>query len=111
MLKEVRHDQTWIHEIDDESSFTCRPFGGALTKKALDEAYFEKCILEATGFTYCGKAIKSWSRKTGIAKYMNGKEAYIGMVPFHKILEPVIATDLLSDIMEHSLLGEGEEKN
>lgn len=91
------------------------PFGGALMNTAstptVDAAYFSKCIIEATGFEYKGKGIKEWKRKTGMAKYTNGKEVYIGNIPFHLILPSPVATDLLTDLMEHSQLDAGDRKN
>ena len=111
MLKEVKFDQTWVYKVDDETTFTCRPFGGALTTQSLDKGYFQKCIIEATGFEYRGKDIKHWSKRTGVAKYMNGKEAHVGDIPFDLILPPKVATPLLTQIMERSILEDGETKN
>ena len=112
MLKEVKFDQTWVYKVDDETTFTCRPFGGALYTNELDKGYFQKCIIEATGFTYQDKGIKHWSKKTGVAKYTNGKEAHIGPYPpFHLFLDPKVAGPLLEDIMARSVLEDGETKN
>ncbi len=111
MLKTIEIDATWVYKVDDETTFTCRPFGGALTTIAVDEPYFAKCIIEATGFEYNGKGIKLWEQNTGIAKYVNGKEAYVGQIPFHLILPADVATELLVDILEHSATDGGDTKN
>ena len=111
MLKTIEFDATWIHKVDEETSFSCRPFGGALTSNELDKAYFTKCVFEATGFEYKGKGVKVWKKKTGVAKYANGKEAHVGDIPFHRILPATVATELLADIMKHSLMEDGERKN
>lgn len=111
MLKTIDKDATWIHKVDEETTFTCRPFAGALTSNELDKVYFTKCIVEATGFEYKDKGVKVWKKKTGVAKYTNGKEAHVGDIPFHLILPANVATDLLADIMEHSILKDGERKN
>jgi len=55
--------------------------------------------------------VKVWKRKTGVAKYTNGKEGHVGDVPFHAILPATVATELLADIMKHSLMEDGERKN
>ena len=111
MLKTIDPKNEWEFEVDDDTRFTLKPFAGALTSADMDKEYFKKCIIEATGFIYAGKEIRQWKRSTGMAVYMNNKSAYIGQVPWHDILPAKIATDILADIMKHSILKDGERKN
>ena len=111
MLKEIEFDNTWIHKVDEETMFECQPVGGAMETPGLGKHYFAKGIIRVTGITYRKKGIKEWLKRTGVAKYTNGKEAYVGQLPFHLFLPPKVAAKLLEDIMEHSVLDGGEIKN
>lgn len=111
MLKTIDPKMTWELVVDDETRFVLKPFGGAMTSADMDREYFKKCIIEATGFEYDGKEIRSWKKATGQAVYMNNKSAYIGQIPWSDILPPKLASDIMLDIIEHSTLKDGERKN
>ena len=112
MLKTIDRNNTERVTVEQDDDFYCviRGVGGAILRDA-DEAYFQKAIIEAGGFELDGKAIALWEKKTGFGVYKNGKRVYLGAIPWHEILPPVVANQILLKIDKMSQLTEDERKN
>lgn len=110
-LNDISETERWTHESDDDFWAELRPFGGPITSHDQAEIYMRRCIVAAGGFEHKGKGIKEWIARTGMATYMNGKRSYVGTIPWHFILPPVLATELLAHLYEISRLPEDEAKN